>query len=143
MRVEGLCVKPQLRRDCMARWHKFVELERTKPRLRPGHQVSAKALEAAWWQFARRFADATSTEELVRFGIETNHLRGEVPWPFAALVVDGLQRDQDVGELARAEGRAVRWVLALLHRDGWQHRVLTWWRGKPKLIEDLRGSTGQ
>ena len=134
IRVSGLHVKPLLRRDCMARWHKFVELERSKPRLTPGHRVEADALRLAWDGFARRFAAATDTEELVRFGLETEHLRGEIPWPFARQVVDALQREApDVGLLARADGRAVRLVLQLLYQagQGWRARLATMWRGGP------------
>ena len=130
LRVDGLQVKPLLRRDCMVRWHKFVELERSKPRLTPGHRVEADALRLAWDGFARRFAGATDTEELVRFGLETEHLRGELPWPFARLVVESLRADQDVSELARPAGRAVRLVLATLwhQSQGWRARVAAMWQ---------------
>ena len=132
IRVSGLHVKPLLRRDCMARWHKFVELERAKPRLTPGHQVPRAALDSVWQGFARRFAAATDTEELVRFGLETDHLRGEIPWPFARQVVESLRADQDVAALARADGRAVRLVLQLLYQagQGWRAQLAAMWHGQ-------------
>ena len=83
-----------------------------------GPSGQADALRLAWDGFARRFAGATDTEELVRFGLETDHLRGEVPWPFARQELRVSRADQDVAALAHADGRAVRLVLQLLYQAG-------------------------
>ena len=102
-----------------------------------GPSGAEAALELAWQAFARRFAAATDADELVRFGLETEHLRGEIPWPFARQVVDALQREApDVGLLARADGRAVRLVLQLLYQagQGWRAQLAAMWRGSPALI---------